>query len=240
MACESLEPDSVDATLDLKAPQKARKLAPGHLETIFLAMAILMIVFGGTLYVVGNRVIASNIHQKAMRAQIERIEDVFSAIWKAEADQRGFLLTQDDRYLQQFNNGAKLFSKNLAEAKQDWRKNPAPVSRIIKLAEQKMAELRVAIELRQRGRVAEADQTERTSLGNGLMTQLRAELEDLVAVEERNLDQEMKEQDRLTELRSDLFLVTAAVNIVFLGWAYGRISRALEENEAATSLRYET
>ena len=228
------------ATLDLKAPQKTRKLAPGHLETIFLAMAILMIAFGGTLYVVGNRVIASNIRQKSMRAQIERIEDVFSAIWKAEAAQRGFLLTQDERYLQQFNNDAKNFSKNLAESKQDWRKNPAPVSRIIKLAEQKMAELRFAIDLRQHGRVAEADETERTSLGRGLMTQLRAELGDLVAGEERNLDREIKEQDRLTELRSNLFLVTAAVNIVFLGWAYGRISRALDEKEAATSLRYET
>ena len=220
------------------APNQGRRSARRSLELIFLTAAVIAIASCVILYAVSNAVLASNVLQESMLRRATSVEEVLSALKDAEIGQRGFLLTGDDAYLKPFNEAARHLPAELANMKTYWAADPKTVTAISETVRERMAELRLTIELQRSNHPDTANQIVRTGERKQLMEQLRSIITGLKTREENNLEQETKRQDRLTELCTTLFLITTASNIVFLGWAYGRLSKADEDVESATLLRY--
>lgn len=218
---------------------KALKRPVCPLELVFLGAALIVIVNTGILYAVGNRTLDSNVRQKSMLQAVTDLEQLLSAIKDAESAQRGFLLTGDESYLELFDAAPGQIAEELAGVKRHWIAEPESVHAIKELIDKRMEQLRSVAELRRAHGLDPA--TEAVGAGDGarIMNVLRSQVNELKETEEGKLRREMEQQDKLTQVRTTLFMVLASGNIVFLGWAYSRISKAVEDVEAAAAMRHE-
>ncbi len=116
-----------------------------------------------------------------------------SAIKDAEAGQRGYLLTGDLSYLQPYLRSVPLVEQRLALVQDAAATDPAQrriVNDIAGITQQKMAELRQTIELRQAGNVEGAMALVRTDAGKDAMDRLRDLVADLYTRQMGQLEDE--------------------------------------------------
>lgn len=122
----------------------------------------------------------------------KHINKVFSLIQDLEIGQRGYLLTNDETYLEPFNNASKDIDSKLLALKQLTIDNPAQQKRIKalkKLLNKKLPELNATIELRKTNDIDKALEIVKSNIGKHLMDESRVILGDMYKEEERLLIQ---------------------------------------------------
>jgi len=90
--------------------------------------------------------------------------------------------------------------------------------------------------LRRNGDGAGASAMVKTSRGQKLMEDLGTVIGELEREQNEKLKADLRSADEAVEARTLIFLLAACGNILFLGWAYHRISQAIEESEATRNL----
>jgi PAS domain S-box-containing protein len=131
--------------------------------------------------------------QADVQRSIEVINDlnrVMTGLLDAETGQRGYILTNDSRYLEPFAKAAPdvlAEIQRLQQAAQDDAQTAASLTTLRSFAEQKLAELRETISLEQQGHHDEAVARIRAGVGRELMDRVRAVIADLSQDETRRL-----------------------------------------------------
>jgi two-component sensor histidine kinase/CHASE3 domain sensor protein len=116
--------------------------------------------------------------------------DLILALVDAETGQRGFLLTQDNQYLEPYQNAVNTIDRTYEELIQMVADSPGQKLRLGTIAdqiEQKQVEMAMTIQLASTGRLAEALAILRSDAGQSLMETLRAAIRTFIAEEDARL-----------------------------------------------------
>ena len=151
----------------------------------------------------------------------------------AESGRLGYLLTGDEVYFRLFDDAAKSLTGVLGKVQEAQPLNFTldSLQTIVTLVREKMTELRATIELRRNGDGAAASAMVKTGRGQKLMEDLGSVIGELEREQNEKLKADLRSADEAVEARTLIFLLAACGNILFLGWAYHRISQAIEESE---------
>lgn len=203
---------------------------------LFLATASLLIGTIGFTYWVGRTALESNRTLGQQQEVIQRLEHFLSVLKDAETGQRGYLLTGEDAYLEPYRKATVEIRSDLEAfwghiSSGDVPKEP--MLRVMRLTEEKLAELGRTIDAR-RDRGAEAALAiVRTDEGKQIMDEIRTRVAEVERGEEAEFRQAAERLNAATWMRTGAFALTALANLGFLGWVYRRISLEMERRAAA-------
>jgi len=167
----------------------------------------------------------------------EEMRSILSDLGEAEAAQRGFLLTGDERYLEPYTRGVRALPGSFATLRRLMAASPEQhprLTRLEALARRKLDELERAIAARRRN-AAEAMAIIATDEGRQVMDEMRATIDDMFAGETRLLHARVATADARFR---DVQVLTAggtAVAIVLLLAALMTIARGVRAREQARS-----
>jgi len=179
--------------------------------------------------------------ERSQRAQAARtaevigsLNDMLVATVLGETGQRGYLITNDERYLAPWRDGRVQYRDALARLQgQLGGALPADqrdlVGRIERLGDSKWAEMDDTVALMHQGRVVDAQVRVLSDEGQALMTGLRDAVQQLEGIERGRLDsasaQASAAEARITPLLALLF-VAIVVTLALGLWQVGRVARA--------------
>ncbi len=126
-----------------------------------------------------------------IRINIIQLTELLSLLNDAEAGQRGFLITGDERYLGPYRSALTTLPQRLPELRARFARRPHQIERLDALeplVSAKLAEIRRTIELRQTTGVSAAAAVVPTDEGRALMEKIRARVDEMVARERARYD----------------------------------------------------
>ncbi len=201
-----------------------------------------LVVFSSTLvtFYFGNRVLQGHSREAVRRETMATLDQLESALKDAETGQRGFLLSGDEAYLTPYRDATTRLPVMLKAMKtsQTEHLRPEDLSKVSELIERKMKELRRTIETRQSNGFEAAAAMVKGNQGREIMDEIRALIARMKADQLSSLQAEVAVNDATTRTRTAVFVFTGILNIAFLGWAYGLISRALRQRDRALAMAH--
>ncbi len=162
---------------------------------------------------------------------LQTLNDLTAALTDTEANQRGFLLTQDPSYLTQYEAAIAQIRLALIELRrlsQDEPQTRTAIDHLETLASGKLADLQAAIRAAQAGKRRSAVASVADGKGKRLMEAFRrgsTELEDL----QRRLLEQRRRQEHEARFFSQAVLVTAIVLSLLMVGAAALIGRRFDE-----------
>src|SRR6266404_2620509 len=211
---------------------------PRVIAGFFTAASFAIIAATVLMYSFGDRVLQARARERSRREIITNLNQLVSTLKDAESGRLGYLLTGDEIHLRLFDDAAKFVTGALGKVEEAQYLNFTrdSIQTIMKLVREKMTELRATIELQHNGDGAAASAMVKTGRGQKLMEDLGSVIRELEWEQNEKLKADLKSADEAVEARTLIFLLAACGNILFLGWAYHRISQAIEESEATRNL----
>jgi signal transduction histidine kinase len=153
----------------------------------FAALALLLLAGGSVAYRAAIDLSEARVRSEHTRAAIEAIEMLLAMVEGAETEQRGYLLTGDDRYLGEATDSAARVSTALdllAALTADDAVQHRRFARLRPLIESKLAELAETIRLKRGGDPDGALRLVLSDQGRRLMEQIRALTDEMTSDEE--------------------------------------------------------
>jgi PAS domain S-box-containing protein len=210
-------------------------MRPRIISGVFAITAAVVVASTLLTYWFGNRVLHAHGREEERRETISQLDQLVSTLKDAETGQRGFLITGDERYLQPYHDAvARLphYIERLNSLQQSGG-NRSDIEAIIRLIQQKLAELRETIELRQSGGFEAAATVVQSNTGRELMEELRGSVGRLRSQQAVALQSDARLSDETTRRRTAVFALTGLLNILFLWWAYQRITESIRQRDSA-------
>jgi PAS domain S-box-containing protein len=174
---------------DSKDPVSA---SPG-LRINFIALSLAFVLLLAILVVAGILALRQTRVQADVHDSLDVINSlnhIQSELLDAETGQRGYILTGDPSYLEPYNRAAPNLLgdiRHLQEATKAGARDAVALATLRQVAEQKLAELRETIELKQKGETDAALDRVRVGAGKELMDRARALMGGLFLAETRRL-----------------------------------------------------
>ena len=187
-----------------------------NLAVLFAAMAALLLASAGALFLMGRVSIAKGREVSEQQAVIDQINETLSTLKDAETGQRGYLLTGDERYMEPYHRAVSRIQSELAVLRADadaGELEPADVQQLVKLANEKIAEMdRTLAVLHTRG-MDEALAAVRSDTGRLFMNEIRQVAERLIRRENIELHHTRETADHFIHARTIAFAVVILVNM---------------------------
>jgi len=172
-------------------------------EVGYVLIGALALMLGtGAIYLNWQQAQRTSLQASQTRQSVGTIRQLLVMLYRGEAGQRGFLLTEEKGYLVPYEEAAEQLPKILERLNLLAQQQPAVrerVREIGRLARAKMGELQTAVELLKEGDLAAAELLVRSNFGKQTMDQLvgkLTELEKRVFVSEEEFSAELQEQMR--------------------------------------------
>jgi PAS domain S-box-containing protein len=216
---------------DLKPVQQHRRRR--LVTTVFVLTAVVVIASTLLTYYFGNRVLQAHAREEGHRETIHSLDQLVSTLKDAETGQRGYIITGDETYLGPYNDAAQRLPTLLAELKSMPGIKQSVFARASGLIDRKMAELQATIDARRTNGFDPAAEMVKAGEGRQVMDELRTLMEQLKSGEESELRRDVQMSDETTRTRTLVFVLTAFLNIGFLGWAYLRIADSTRQRDLA-------
>ena len=208
-----------------------KRLAAAFAVAIILLIANAFISFRST-----NTLIENNARVIHTQQVIEGLASTLSAVTDAEAAQRGFLISGDERFLESYDSARPHISENIAELKELTADNPAQQGRVLSLEQEirlRLETLQKNIELRRSAGVDGMLQSGLLGLGKQQMDAVRQTFAEIQGEEDRLL-QVRTEQSNLSARNAILtFIAANALVLGLLGVVYYLTFRDLVERKRA-------
>jgi len=213
------EPMALPAMLDRNSP-----LSP---------LTLLLLVIGslGLLIIVAASFILLNATNHDMN-DLSRLRDgaaatnqILTLLQNAESSQRGYLLTQDERYLEPFNATQEQLLEKLRQTHPVYQGDPRTeelFTRVVTTSQRKMDEMNETIALTKAGKWQEAIEFVKTNSGFYQMENLRALIGELDADVNQRVDERFRRQNnnvfalRLVTIISTLVIVLVLAGVFWL------------------------
>ena len=160
--------------------------------------------------------------------------ELSNALIQAEASQRGFLLTEDERFLEPYQQAASSIESRLDALLTMTFDDPQQSSKVQSIVGDlsgKLAEMARAVELVVDERPEEAQSLTQTGMGARLMAEVSQTLEDFIAEEDQKLARRNNDIDR-TRLGLVVALLAALAAAAIL--AYALLTRTQRQVSALT------
>jgi len=174
-------------------------------EVGYVLIGALALTLGtGAIYLNWQQAQRTSLQASQTRQAVGTIRQLLVALYRGETGQRGYLLTQQQNYLDPYEKAAAQMPEILNYLHLVGEQQPPvrdAVLEIDKLARAKMGELQTAVELVKEGDPGAADLLMRSNFGKQTMDQLVEKLEELekrVFVSEEQFSAELTEQMRQT------------------------------------------
>ena len=203
---------------------------------LFLLTAGLLGASIGLTYWTGVLALDSNQKLATHRAVIEKLEQTVSSLQDAEAAQRGFLLTGEERYLEPYTVALAKLRTGLSDLQRLVSKGALPAKRMANITDAidtKRREMEETIRLRREQGLEATLPRVREGLGRQLMATIHAEVASLEHLKETEFEQAEKRAEHVGTAKTITFFGTAILNLIFLGWVGKRISGAIQQREVA-------
>jgi PAS domain S-box-containing protein len=215
-------------------PGLGKGVRPRIIAGVFAITAAVVVASTLLTYWFGNRVLHAHGREEERREAISQLDQLVSTLKDAETGQRGFIITGDERYLQPYNDAVAWlphYIERLNSLQQSG--NRSDIETITRLIQQKLAEVRETIELRRSAGLEAAAIVVRSNTGRDLMDELRAGVGRLRSQQTAALQSDARLSDESTRRRTAVFVLTGLLNILFLWWAYQRITEAIKQKDSA-------
>lgn len=195
------------------------------------------VVAGSALltYSAGERVMRLRQEQEKRRQALSVLDEIFSTVQDAETGQRGFIITGDENYLEPFTAAQARLPQVMQRFRQlgDIGVPASDTAELDRTISDKFDELGRTLELRRQSGFESALATIQAGSGKAAMDQIRAVVARIREQEERQLEKERHDSEIATRERTIVFLGSAAVTLLVLGWGSLRIRRAIEDRNSA-------
>ena len=167
---------------------------------------------------------------------IGELQDSLSTLKDAESGQRGYLLTGDEKYLEPYDRAVErihqeegtLHARVLAGELSD-----GDMSRLQKLIDHKLAELKETITLRRTQGLPATLEVVKTDAGQRMMEAIRLQVEQMMTEQESILGRAHKKAVTLLYYRNLIIALSTVLNLAVLLWSYWRISTESAARERA-------
>jgi len=181
---------------------------PSHNKNIYLAFPIIVFVIsvlllGGAwnIYVSSKSDIKVRQQAQSTSVVLKIIREIHVAILNAETGQRGYILTQNDSYLEPYRNGISQYQSSLGELKEglSGRTTEPHIELILdieRLSIQKIEELSETISYVKSGDMEKVREITESNLGKSLMDQISQKIEAFYIIERGILDDTLTESSR--------------------------------------------
>lgn len=143
-----------------------------------------------------NELIETSLQENHTYQVLSQLEDLNLQVTNAETGQRGYILTGEQRYLEPYNAAIQVLNQKVEKLQELTADNPKQQSRLDilqSLIDQKLAELKETIDLRQNQGFEAAQKVVRTDRGKQLMTEIRKVIQ-AMKTEENTLLKQRSEQ----------------------------------------------
>jgi signal transduction histidine kinase len=189
-----------------------------NLQTLLLGAGFLLLVGigAGTIYLVERA--ATDSRELATTLSVEdKLSDILLTVRRAESSQRGYLLTNDTTYLEDFRDAEPETHETINELRalsDASATRKSTLDRVAGLVDGKFREMRRIIELNETGRRAEAMAQVREGQGRRIMIELRDVIDEAIEAE-GELAGTRAETSRRTN--AWLLIVTLAGTVLVVG-----------------------
>lgn len=200
-----------------------RKRIPIQFALLIAGFAVLVTMSLTSLWLAHEADRASDVVAHSLEVN-SAIVTYQGALRRAESGERGFLLTGEEAYLEDYRVGQRRLSELQPQLDALLASNPQQQARfraVLPLIERKMEKLATTIDLKQQGRDSEAIAITRTGVGLELMNQILGQIFEMLSDERASLDQRNQYADRTNIL---LFVVNFAGGLAIAVLALASIS----------------
>jgi PAS domain S-box-containing protein len=210
---------------------------------------IIVIGFGATLavllagglfgYVNAQRLVANSRMVAHTHEVIEQLEAVLSTLKDAETGQRGYLLTEDPKYLQPYDDAVARVQTELSQIKELTADNPVQQSRLAELDDKvgaKLDELHQTVALMKSGDRAAALKIVHSDIGKTLMDNARQDIAAMQQIERDLLRQREDESARSSGATFLSILLTALIGCVLVALLFYFSRRHASERERSARI----
>jgi PAS domain S-box-containing protein len=221
----------------------SRWLGQGLMVNIGMVSSLAILTLAGSLCVRDLRAVAAadrwEMHTRVVIEEFERLLSVFKG---AETGQRGYLLTGEEKYLEPYNEALGLVQTYLLDLKQLTLDNAAQQQRLDKLQAlglEKTAELKRTIELRRTQGLPAALAVVTSDTGKKLMDQIRLEVIQGEAEEERLLQQRTDAKNTGAGKTLQVLLAGGILGVLMLATVFFHLKREnIRRTQAEAELRH--
>jgi PAS domain S-box-containing protein len=206
------------------------------IANVFLVAATLLVASILFTYLVGLAAIESNRKVAAERGILQHLEQVVFTLRDAETAQRGYLLTGDEHALDPYRRALAQVHDEEAILRGFASTGDLPaaqVDSVLRLVQEKVTELEQSIQIRRDSALEPALALVRAGEGKATTEKLRAEVGRIASAQQLELDRAVKRATIADTWRASIFFLTISFNLIFVAWAYGRVSREVKLREAA-------
>ena len=196
-----------------------------RLAAVFFTMAAVLLLSIAASCWISYKTLQLTKAVEQHRMAIGQLGNMLSTIKDAETGQRGYLLTGDEKYLEPYHSALDHIQNNLNVLRDNLPSSSSELNRLDTLIQQKLAEIKQTIDLRRKGDAQSAQQIVQLDVGKQLMDSIHSLINQLTDQETDLLQKTRSSADLSTTVDVSVFIAALAVNLLFLGWAHGRIRR---------------
>jgi signal transduction histidine kinase/ActR/RegA family two-component response regulator len=206
---------------------------PRHLLWIlaFLSVLTVMLAIGSVSYTEMTVLASSSARVQRSYDVLQTLDDLNSALTDTETSQRGFLLTQDASYLDEYDAAIAHIRVAVTELRRLSANDPATggaVTQLAQLASAKLDEMQQAIRETQSGERRRALAQVAKGEGRRMMEAFRHDAAALEADQRRLLDLRRQQEDRARLASEGVLVATILLSLLLVG-AAAVISRRFDE-----------
>lgn len=210
--------------------------------TVGLALIALMLILNVLVSEWNIDRLVENEHRVLRTEEVlTTLETVLFNMTEAETAERGFLITDDATYLQSYHGAIERTMTTLARLKKSTAEEGEQQVRIVALhqrVDDRLDELRRAIEAKQAGGFTAAKQSVSTNRGRELMDEMRLLVRDMKDYEQESLRQRAEESRQSANVTHTTDLLGSLMGISLVGLAFFLFRRDLANRQrAADALR---
>jgi len=192
-----------------------------NLQSLLLGVGFVLLVgiSAATFYLVERGASDSRLLADTLSVE-DKLSDVLLTVRRAESSQRGYLLTNDPSYLEDFRDAEPETQETIAELRalsESSATRQSTLDHVANLVAGKFREMRRIVDLNEAGRRLEALAQVREGGGRRLMIELRDVIEEAIEVENNLADVRSQASRRTNTLLLGITLIGAAL-IVGVGW----------------------
>ena len=172
-------------------------------------------------------------------------ENVLSSTINAETSQRGYLITNDEEFMQNYRKGYTSGLTSINAVKNLTVDNLVQQKNVLDLKinyEKKFAEMQNVLDISYKRILSPEDRLEQRKqimIGKDIMDRLRKTIEQIKAEEDRLLNIRTTELNKFVSYSPMLLLISALISIIITGFAYWRIKRNMDQQIATQKLAEE-
>jgi len=203
---------------------------------IFIAVGGVMLAGLVAIFLIGRAAIEADRNVLSQHIIVGELKDGLSTVKDAETGQRGYLLSGDEKYLEPYGQALARIHEDVGALNARalaGELSYRDMSRLRKLIDQKLGELKETINLRRAKGLPAALEVVKTDAGQRTMEAIRLQIGQMIAEQESILGRAHNKAVNLVYYRNLIIGLSTVLNLAVLLWSYRLISGESTARERA-------